>query len=221
MRGFFWKKEGANMRHEEKVWDRFSGLYDKIIKKDEQAYDVMIKKMAATIDRYDKVLEIATGTGIIALSLSETLENITAIDFSEKMIAIARRKAEKIRNEKIQFEVQDACNMNFQDNQFDVVIISNALHIMPDPERVLSEIKRVLKNDGRLIAPTFMHKKSKNAKLFSKLAALVGFKAYHEWDEKRYCAFLGENGFNNVNSTILKSSFNIAYATAILEDLNV
>ena len=40
---------------------------------------------------------------------------------------------------------------------FDVVIVSNALHIVPQPEKALREIKRVLKDDGVLIAPTFTH----------------------------------------------------------------
>ena len=40
---------------------------------------------------------------------------------------------------------------------FDVVIVSNALHIVPQPEKALAEIHRVLKDDGVLIAPTFTH----------------------------------------------------------------
>ena len=45
----------------------------------------------------------------------------------------------------------------YADKSFDVVIVSNALHIVPQPEKALQEIKRVLKEDGVLIAPTFTH----------------------------------------------------------------
>ena len=45
----------------------------------------------------------------------------------------------------------------YADESFDVVIVSNALHIVPQPEKALQEIKRVLKDDGVLIAPTFTH----------------------------------------------------------------
>lgn len=38
-----------------------------------------------------------------------------------------------------------------------LVIVSNALHILPKPEKALTEIRRVLKEDGVLIAPTFTH----------------------------------------------------------------
>ena len=45
----------------------------------------------------------------------------------------------------------------YAEESFDVVIVSNALHIVPQPEKALQEIKRVLKDDGVLIAPTFTH----------------------------------------------------------------
>ena len=45
----------------------------------------------------------------------------------------------------------------YADKSFDVVIVSNALHIVPQPEKALAEIRRVLKDDGVLIAPTFTH----------------------------------------------------------------
>lgn len=206
------------MRKEEKVWDRFSRVYDRIIKKDEAAYRVMVDKMVESIGQEEKVLEIATGTGVLALPLSKKISDMVAIDFSEKMIETAKKKAEKMNVENVKFEVQDACSLSFYDNVFDVVIISNALHIMPNPESVLSEIKRVLKKDGRLIAPTFIHKRNKRAWFFSKLTAIFGFKTCHVWDQSTYCQFLAENGFDNINSTVLNSSFDIAYATACIKN---
>lgn len=53
--------------------------------------------------------------------------------------------------------VQDMFNLPYADKSFDVVIVSNALHIVPEPEKALREIRRVLRDDGVLIAPTFTH----------------------------------------------------------------
>ena len=47
--------------------------------------------------------------------------------------------------------------LSYADRSFDVVIVSNALHIVPQSEKALAEIRRVLKDDGVLIAPTFTH----------------------------------------------------------------
>ena len=49
------------------------------------------------------------------------------------------------------------CCLSYADRSFDAVIVSNALHIVPQPEKALAEIRRVLKDDGVLIAPTFTH----------------------------------------------------------------
>ena len=49
-------------------------------------------------------------------------------------------------------------SLSYAGNSFDVVIVSNALHIVPQPEKALAEKSdRVLKDDGVLIAPTFTH----------------------------------------------------------------
>lgn len=48
-------------------------------------------------------------------------------------------------------------HLPYADRSFDVVIVSNALHIVPQPEKALQEIGRVLKDDGVLVAPTFTH----------------------------------------------------------------
>ena len=48
---------------------------------------------------------------------------------------------------KLYFSVQDMFHLPYADQSFDVVIVSNALHIVPHPERALTELRRVLKND--------------------------------------------------------------------------
>ena len=68
------------------------------------------------------------------------------------MIAEAKRNN---RSAKLHFSVQDMFRLPYADQSFDVVIVSNALHIVPQPEKALIEIQRVLKDDGVLIAPTF------------------------------------------------------------------
>ena len=56
---------------------------------------------------------------------------------------------------KLHFSVQDMFRLPYAQKSFEVVIVSNALHIVPHPEKALQEIRRVLKDDGVLIAPTF------------------------------------------------------------------
>ena len=100
------------------------------------------------------MLELATGTGLIAKNIVNAAAHIEATDASPEMIAEAKRDN---RSAKLHFSVQDMFRLPYVEESFDVVIVSNALHIVPQPEKALAEIRRVLKDDGVLIAPTFTH----------------------------------------------------------------
>ena len=73
-------------RKEEAVWDRFARIYDRFMRSDMDAYQIMIDKMKEIIEPDERVLEIATGTGLIVLGLSGHVKQIDAVDFSPGMI---------------------------------------------------------------------------------------------------------------------------------------
>ena len=202
------------MREEVALWDRLSGLYDAFMKKDMPAYLEIVKDIKALVDPESRILEIATGTGIISLAISESVKSITAIDISTEMIEKAKKKAEKQKAGNIGFSVQDARFLPYDKESFDTVIIANALHVMPEPEKVLCEIKRVIKKGGYLIAPTFIHAQNKKAALLSKLMSLTGFRAYHKWSAGSYCGFLEENGFEVIRKSIIDASLPLGHIIA-------
>ena len=74
--------------------------------------------------------------------------HIEATDASPEMIAEAKRDNQSA---KLHFSVQDMFRLPYADKSFDVVIVSNALHIVPQPEKALAEIRRVLKDDGTFL----------------------------------------------------------------------
>lgn len=201
-------------RKEETVWNRLSPVYDLFMKKDEATYKEIIQRATQLLNPEEYVLEIATGTGKIALGLSEYILNIEAIDFSPDMIAAARKKAGQMGAYSVKFDVQDACKLTYDLGSFDAVIIANALHIMPNPDMVLMEIKRVLKPEGRLIAPTFVHAESLKAEVLSRLMRITGFRAYHKWTEQSYHKFLNENSFEIVESRIFQATFPLNFVVA-------
>lgn len=201
-------------RKEDAVWGRFAGVYDRFMKKDMDAYRIMIDKIIHNLAPDEKVLEVAAGTGLIALGISNHVKQIDAIDFSPKMIGTAKKKAQVKGVSNIRFGVQDAYALSFPSSSFDAVIIANTLHIMPEPEKALGEIGRVLKPGGKLIAPTFVHAGSRKAALLSRLMSITGFRAYHKWTQQSYHAFLRENGFTVVDAALLNASFPLAYVAA-------
>lgn len=190
-------------------WEKTSGIYDFIIKKDKKAYEEMYSLIRKRLNKSMEVLELATGTGLIAVSVAEFAKTITATDFSPKMIAEAKKK---YHPNNVTFSVQDACALPYKNKSYDAVIISNALHIMPNPQKALSEISRVLKDDGVLIAPCFVHKGSRGGMLLSYMLELfTKFPANNRWTKSAYCDFLSENGFKVNKSIVLKASFQLCY----------
>ena len=97
----------------------------------------------------------------------------------------------------------------YADKSFDVVIVSNALHIVPQPEKALQEIKRVLKEDGVLIAPTFTHAgnsfSGKGKAFFHEAGGLL---SPQQMDERGIPAFPAAKTTGRCGkSAVLKASF--------------
>ena len=197
------------MREHKNFWDKNAGRYDRFMRKGGAAYETMYE-MIQPVVRHKTVLELATGTGLIAKHIVNAAAHIEATDASPEMITEAKRDN---RSAKLHFSVQDMFRLPYANQSFDVVIVSNALHIVPQPEKALAEIRRVLKDDGVLIAPTFTHLGNG---LFGKIRAfflkLAGFPLYHRWSTESYLQFLQQNGWHIHKSLVLRASFPLTYA---------
>ena len=200
------------MREHKNFWDKNAGRYDRFMRKDRAAYDE-IYALIRPLVRHKTVLELATGTGLIAKHIVDAAAYIEATDASPEMITEAKRDN---RSAKLHFSVQDMFRLPYANQSFDVVIVSNALHIVPQPEKALQEIKRVLKDDGVLIAPTFTHAgNSFSGKVRAFFMRLAGFPLHSRWTSEEYLSFLRRNGWSVRKSTILKASFPLTYAECV------
>ena len=200
------------MRQHKNFWDKNAGRYDRFMRKDRAAYDEMYE-LIRPIVRHKTVLELATGTGLIAKNIVSAAAHIEATDASPEMIAEAKRDNQSA---KLHFSVQDMFRLPYADKSFDVVIVSNALHIVPQPEKALQEIKRVLKDDGVLIAPTFTHaENSFSGKVRAFFMKLAGLPLHSRWTSGEYLNFLRQNGWTVRKSAVLRASFPLTYAECV------
>ena len=204
------------MREHKNFWDRNAGLYDRFMRKDRAVYETMYELIRPVVK--DKtVLELATGTGLIARHIVNAAAHIEATDASPEMITEARRGN---CSAKLHFSVQDMFSLPYAGNSFDVVIVSNALHIVPQPEKSLREIKRVLKDDGVLIAPTFTHaENSLRGRIKAYFMRLAGFPLHSRWTSEEYLSFLRQNGWRVRKSAVLKASFPLTYAECVKSEV--
>lgn len=96
------------------------------------------------------VLEVACGTGENMAALPPGVQ-LTAVDLSTGMVALARREAQRLGLRDARVEMMDAQALDFPDASFDTVISSLATCTFPDPVRALREMARVCKPDGRIL----------------------------------------------------------------------
>ena len=98
------------------------------------------------------------------------------------------------------------------------MIISNALHIIPTPEKALTEIRRVLKPDGILIAPTFTAAGNIFGRLKIRMMELSGFQVFHKWKPQEYLNFLKDNGFTVTGRAVYGGALALTYVEAKVRD---
>ena len=109
----------------------------------------------AGVPNNGRVLDVGTGTGIIALNVAARLGpqgKVVGIDLSDGMLATAIKKAEqKGLQSRTEFLKMDAENLTFEDNSFDAALSLYALRHFPNPDKSVNEIFRVLKPGASIV----------------------------------------------------------------------
>lgn len=126
---------------------KVSRTYDKKIEGSSIDYKVaFIDGLGYIRVKPDKVLDICTGTGFAAFLVAKTFKDalIEAVDLSPEMIKLSRKKAEKAGYSNIIFRTGNAMKLDYSDNEFDLVVTSNA-------PVYLEEAARVLKPGGEML----------------------------------------------------------------------
>ena len=96
------------------------------------------------------VLDIGTGPGFFSILLAERGYNVSAVDYTEEMLVKAKDNAGIFKDE-IDFRRMDAQNLDFDNNQFDLIVTRNLTWVLEDPEKAYKEWFRVLKPGGKLL----------------------------------------------------------------------
>ena len=134
------------------MFNDISSRYDQINKMMTLNMDKNWRKIVYNLSMQDnpsKIIDIATGTGDIALSFANDDVQVIGVDNASMMLDIANTKVAEMPN--VKFQLEDAENMNFEDNTFDVATVGFGVRNFEDLNKGLSEIKRVLKPGKKLI----------------------------------------------------------------------
>ncbi len=192
-----------------KTWDLYAPIYERAMRADQRIYTFMYERIPTVIRDRD-VLEIATGPGLLAKHVAPAAKTMLATDYSDGMIAQAQ-KGDCPAN--LRFEIADATALPYKDDSFDAVLISNALHILPEPEKGLQEIDRVLRPGGILIAPNFVeHKGTLLSRIWSGILVVAGIRFEHQWASAEYLTWLESHGWRVTFSKEMAARIMLMYA---------
>ncbi|MFX0125457.1 MAG: class I SAM-dependent methyltransferase [Candidatus Hodarchaeota archaeon] len=166
-----------------------------------------------------KALDVATGDGVFIRLLMKTLKSFnsfTGIDTSEKNLRSASRRSKR---NVTQFIKMDARDLDFSDNSFDLISISESLHHIEEPQLVLKEIYRVIQPDGIFILQESISNKNQEKsrlsdallhEFISYIDVLRGL--YHRgfFEQQEIVGMVQESGFKKIDVLISKISLKCA-----------
>ncbi len=184
-----------------RFWNRIAKLYAPLQERSNHAmYQQLVALCTPYITHDTRVLELGCGTGQLTLPLWQKAAYWEATDYSEPMICELQKRSPA----QLTCTVQDATSLPYADQSFNVVLIANALHIMPDPQAALTEIHRVLEPDGVLLAPTFVYER-RPSPLRMKAMSILGFPSFHEWTMTELQDLIESSGFQTVEHTLVEA----------------
>ena len=125
----------------------------------------------------DTVLDVCCGTGAQVLEYGRRGIIATGIDTSPSMLSIAVRNKTRQELANVSFQLADATNLPFPDGYFDYVSVSFGLHDKEKPirDKVISEMKRVVKQEGALVSIDYQVPLPKN--IWATFARIIEFLA--------------------------------------------
>jgi ubiquinone/menaquinone biosynthesis C-methylase UbiE len=142
------------MNKAEKLWDSSAANYDKTEERFEHIHSRSRENARKHLKDGDVVLDYGCGTGTTSCDVVHLVKEIHAIDISSKMIEIAREKADAGNIQNAHFEQADVFDERFKAASFDVILVFNMLHTVPDPQAVVRRIHELLKPGGLVVSVT-------------------------------------------------------------------
>jgi ubiquinone/menaquinone biosynthesis C-methylase UbiE len=142
------------MSESDKFWDKKADGYAKSPISDEETYQRKLSETQKYFTPEMRVLEFGCGTGATAVHHAPHVLHIDAVDISENMLEIARRRAGESNIQNITFTRGTLNDFNADTASMHAVLGLNVIHLLPDRQSVLREVARILKPGGIFVSST-------------------------------------------------------------------
>lgn len=192
-------------------WDKASSLYDFF----ETVYNYKVykgtgKKVAEFVEAGDTVLECACGTGGITVDVAPKCRRMIASDFSIGMLRKASKKCRRYGN--VTFKKADITNLKCKANRFDKAIAGNVIHLLPQPQKAMEELERVVKPGGKIIIPTYINMAKQSNRFVTGIVGKMGANFQNQFDLRSYMEFFRRMGYRDVEYYVVDGRMPCAIA---------
>ncbi len=135
-------------------WDATSGKYDESFPQFLRQYALECIRMADVAPTHE-VLDVATGSGLLALEVASKVARVVAVDFSPKMIELLKSHSARAGHKNIEAHVMDGQDLKLPDGSFDRAFNNFGVTFFPDRVKGFAEMRRVLRPGGRAVVTTW------------------------------------------------------------------
>ncbi len=201
-----------------RYWNGLADVYDESGLLAGATYPAIVRKLQGELTPRDRLLEIGAGTGMLTIHVAPLVAHVTCTDVAPEMLKKARAKLATFGH--VDYRLEDATGLTFDDHSFDVVLCCNVLHQMAQPELAVREFLRVLRPGGKLLAITItMGDMSLPAKVRTGIQYFFHFgmpPATHPFKLSTFARFIADEGFYVVEAELVtRDPMPTAYVSAI------
>lgn len=135
-------------------WDRLADKYAAQPIADEDAYRTKLARTQAHLTPEMDIFEFGCGTGGTAIAHAPHVRSVRAIDFSTRMLDMARQRAAEAGVGNVTFEQGDITSIAVEPGRYDMVLGLSILHLLKDRQAVIARVYEMLKPGGRFVSST-------------------------------------------------------------------
>ncbi len=201
-----------------RYWGKLADVYDENELLAGDTYPPIIAKLKSEFNPNDRLLDAGAGTGLLTAHIVPLVGHVTCTDIALEMLEKA--KARLADFDHLDYRVEDATALSFEDDTFDVVLCCNVLHQMANPEVAVGEFHRVLRPGGKLLAITLTEgDMSLWAKLCTGIEYVLRFgipPARHPFKLNTFSHLIADAGFYVIEAVLVTwEPMPTAYVSAI------